>query len=84
MTADHLPDTRPEGQQLCPVCWPEADPREYAVLLCSEHGPAREARTTDDARFEEPFYASSSGEGDGVTGRAWAALLHRPYDRRRK
>jgi hypothetical protein len=85
VSVDHLPESRPEGQQLCPICWPDADPREYAVMLCAEHGAAREARAPDDARLDnDPAYCYSQSEGDGVTGRLYAELLHRPHDKRRK
>ena len=84
MSADYTYETRPEGQQLCPVCWPDADTRHYAVHLCVDHGAAREARAPDDAELDaNPTTVYSQSEGDGVTGRLWAELLHRPYDRKR-
>jgi hypothetical protein len=84
--SDWVPDSRPEGQQMCPICWPDADTREYAVQLCVEHGSARAPRTDADEAIDNanPSYLLSQSEGDGVTGRLWAELLHRPYDRRRK
>jgi hypothetical protein len=75
---DDIRETPIEGQVLCPLCWPGADPREYAFALCQPHGAARQDRAPDDERFaEDPFYGNGGSEAEGETCRAFQALIRR-------
>lgn len=69
-------DTRIEVPSLCPVCYGDMDPREYAPQYCGLHQPAREG-VEDEAvpAVENPVYPQDGSGGED--NRRWCALIHR-------
>jgi hypothetical protein len=73
-----LPDTPSLGRKCCPGCEPEAD--EFAEILifqwCHLHAPPLDGSA--DGAVSVDGYLSGNVEADGVIGRAFANVIHRP------
>jgi hypothetical protein len=80
--SDFIQETPPEGQVMCPLCWPNADPREFAFAPCADHGAARQAPAPDDERFrEDAYYGNGGSDADAATCRAFQALISKKENR---
>lgn len=60
---------------LCPVCHPEAEPRDYQVTFCAEHYPQTPGEC--DRLVETIGYISGSAEAEGANNKVFCDFIHR-------